>query len=249
VLKFRATDLGLVSTITVNGVKVLLLTVVLAAVAAIVIAVAASWGNVLLPLPVRGRVYFALLGGGYMAVQLALLQRLTLVLGHPTNTLALVLAAMLLGTGAGSALAGAGRFRRVPARLLMVPLLALASLMIGFQYIKALSLLSSVTTEAAACGAVAGFMGLALGVAFPTGIRLFAHSDRAVTQAWSLNGAFSVLGSAAGALGGLLLGSRGLIAAAITCYLFAWLIVLTRARSSQIFLSNQKKPHYLMSSW
>jgi hypothetical protein len=59
---------------------------------------------------------------------------------------------------------------------------------------------------------------------------LFAHSEVAVTEAWALNGAFSVLGSVAGALGGLLLGSRGLVAAAIPCYVLAWMVVLMGAR-------------------
>jgi hypothetical protein len=251
VLRFRATNFGLVSAITVNGVRILLITAFLAAVAAAVVTGIATRGGESdrLRLPARGRVYFALLGGGYMAVQLALLQRLTLILGHPTNTLALVIATMLLGTGAGSALAGIGRFRAVPGRMLVVPLLALGSLMIGFGHLGDLSRVSSVTAGAVACGGVAGLMGLALGIAFPTGVRLFARSDLAVTEAWTLNGAFSVFGSAAGALGGLLLGSRGLIAAAIPCYLLAWLIVLLNTRSSQMVLSNEEEPHSLVSSW
>ena len=47
--------------------------------------------------------------------------------------------------------------------------------------------------------------------------------------------AFSVLGSVAGALGGLLLGSRGLVATAVPCYVLAWLIVLLRTRSGLRF--------------
>jgi hypothetical protein len=166
-----------------------------------------------------------------MSVQLALLQRLSLIIGHPTTTLALVVATMLVGTGLGSALAGIPRLRAIPGWILAVPPVALGALMIGFGQVGELSLLPSLTTAAVACGSMAGLTGLALGVAFPTGIRLFAASDVAVTQAWALNGAFSVLGSVAGALGGLLLGSRGLVAAAIPCYVLAWLIVVLHARS------------------
>jgi hypothetical protein len=168
---------------------------------------------------------------GYMAVQLALLQRLSLILGHPITTLALVIATMLVGTGLGSALAGAQRLRAFPPWVLAVPPVVLGTLIIGFGYIGELSRLSSLTAAALACGGVAGVTGLALGVAFPTGIRLFARSDVAVTEAWALNGAFSVLGSVAGALGGLLLGSRGLLVAAMPCYVLAWMIVSLRARS------------------
>jgi hypothetical protein len=232
VLRFHGADFGFVSAITVNGVRILLIAVLLAAAVAVVLTAIAIRGRSGhgVRLPAHGRVYFALLGVGYMAIQLALLQRLSLIIGHPTTTLALVVATMLAGTGLGSALAGVQRLRAVPGWILAVPPVALGTLMIGFGHFGDLSRLSSLTVSAVACGGVAGLTGVALGVAFPTGIRLFAHSDVAVTEAWALNGAFSVLGSVAGALGGLLLGSRGLVAAAIPCYVLAWLVVLLGAR-------------------
>jgi hypothetical protein len=233
VLRFRAADFGFVSAITVNGVRILLIAVLLAVAVAVVLTAVAIRGRhgPGARLPARGRVYFALLGVGYMAVQLALLQRLSLILGHPATTLALVVATMLVGTGLGSALGGIRRLRAVPGWILAVPPAVLGSLIIGVGHVGELSRLSSLTAAAVACGGVAGLTGLALGVAFPTGIRLFARSDTAVTEAWALNGAFSVLGSVAGALGGLLMGSRGLVAAAMPCYVLAWLIVLLGAGS------------------
>jgi hypothetical protein len=226
-------DFGYISAITVNGVRILMIAALLAlAVAGVLTAVAIGGRHRRgVPLPACGKAYFALLGMGYMAVQLALLQRLSLILGHPVTTLALVIATMLVGTGLGSALAGAQRLRAFPPWVLAVPPVVLGTLIIGFGYIGELSRLSSLTAAALACGGVAGVTGLALGVAFPTGIRLFARSDVAVTEAWALNGAFSVLGSVAGALGGLLLGSRGLLVAAMPCYVLAWMIVSLRARS------------------
>jgi len=242
VLRFRASDFGFVSAITMNGVRILLIAVFMAVAAAIVLTTVAIRGRHGdgIPLPAHGRAYFALLGVGYMAVQLALLQRLSLILGHPVTTLALVVATMLLGTGLGSALAGVRRLRAVPGWILAVPAVVLGTLIIGFGHVGELSRLSSLTAAAVACGGVAGLTGLALGVAFPTGIRLFACSDVAVTEAWALNGAFSVLGSVAGALGGLLLGSRGLVAAAMPCYVLAWLIVLLGTRSPLRFAPGEE---------
>jgi hypothetical protein len=233
VLRFGTADFGYISAITVNGVRILLIAVFLALAVAIVLTAAAIKGQRGdgAPLPAHGKAYFALLGMGYMAVQLALLQRLSLILGHPASTLALVIATMLVGTGLGSALAGIGRLRDIPGWVLAVPPVVLGALIIGFGQVGELSRLSSLSAAAVACGGLAGLTGLALGVAFPTGIRLFARSDVAVTEAWALNGAFSVLGSVASALGGLLLGSRGLVAAAIPCYLLAWVIVLLGTRS------------------
>ncbi|HWN17609.1 MAG TPA: hypothetical protein VNO19_01725 [Gemmatimonadales bacterium] len=232
VLRFRTADFGFVSAITVNGVRILLIAVLLAVAVAVVLTTVAIRGRSGhgVRLPAQGRVYFALLGTGYMAVQLALLQRLSLIIGHPTTTLAVVVATMLVGTGVGSALAGVERLRAVSGWVLAIPPAVLGALIVGFGHVGELSRLSSPTAAAVACGGLAGLTGLALGVAFPTGIRLFARSEVAVTEAWALNGAFSVLGSVGGALGGLMLGSRGLVAAAVPCYVLAWLVVLLGAR-------------------
>ena len=47
-------------------------------------------------------VYFAGLGLGFIAVELALLQHLTLLLGHPIFTLSILLSVLLLFGGLGS---------------------------------------------------------------------------------------------------------------------------------------------------
>jgi hypothetical protein len=220
--------LGPVSAITMNGVRVLLLGVVLALLAAVSLLVLArqsrarrsafrSW---------TGRAYFAAIGIGYMAVQLALLQRLSIVLGHPTATLALVVAAMLLGTGLGSALAGLQRIRAWPGTTLALPLLATAGLAAGFPLVGWLSDAPTLTWTAAAAGALSMGTGLLLGVALPTGVRAFTMGETGVAEAWAINGAFSVAGSALAALIGLMVGSHGLIMLAVPCYAFAWAIVV-----------------------
>src|SRR4029453_17057536 len=67
------------------------------------------------PLAVGGTVYFALIGIGFMMVEIALLQRMSVFLGHPTYALSVVLFSLILWTGVGSMaservrLAGAGR--------------------------------------------------------------------------------------------------------------------------------------------
>src|SRR5436305_154866 len=46
--------------------------------------------------------YFGLLGAGFMLVEVSLLQRFVLLLGHPVYSLPVTLFSLLLGTGAGS---------------------------------------------------------------------------------------------------------------------------------------------------
>ena len=46
--------------------------------------------------------YFAMIGVGYMLIQIPFLQRFSLYLGHPTYTFAIILFSMILFTGLGS---------------------------------------------------------------------------------------------------------------------------------------------------
>jgi hypothetical protein len=227
VLRYGRADLGIIGTITVNGVRVLLAAAGLAIAAALVLTILTNRtrDRGTAGLRVRGGWYFALLGVAYLAVQLALVQRLSLIIGHPTATLALVISTMLMGTGAGSALAGHARLRGMEARVLGIPAITLSVLILVFSGFTTLSELPSLTLSALGAGGITGLTGMALGVAFPTGIRVFAGTDTAVAQAWALNGAFSVVGSVLAAIAGLMFGSRVLLAAAIPLYASAWLLV------------------------
>jgi hypothetical protein len=53
-------------------------------------------------LAVGGTVYFGLIGIGFMMVEIALLQRMSVFLGHPTYALSIVLFSLILSTGFGS---------------------------------------------------------------------------------------------------------------------------------------------------
>jgi hypothetical protein len=233
VFRFWGGKFGVISTITINGVRVLLAAAGLAIVAALLLTALTNRG--LKPdgirLPVGGRWYFALLGLAYLAVQLALLQRLSLIVGHPTTTLALVIATMLMGTGIGSALAGHPRLRSMASLLLLIPVILLITLITAFPHVGSLSHLPSLTVSALGAGSITGLTGVALGVAFPTGIRIFARSDTAVAEAWALNGAFSVVGSVLAAIVGLMFGSRRLLELAVPLYALAWLLLTLESKS------------------
>src|SRR4029078_9560207 len=47
--------------------------------------------------------YFACLGAGFMLIEIGLMQRFVLFLGHPVYSLSVILFTLLLGGGAGSA--------------------------------------------------------------------------------------------------------------------------------------------------
>jgi hypothetical protein len=220
--------LGPVSDITINGVKILLLSVILSGIGTLILLIGArgvtsghrrgtAW---------RAKIFFGMIGLGYMAVQLALHQRLAIVLGRPTITLATVLGAMLLGTGVGSALAGTTLLRQRPRVTLIIPLLGLITLWLAFPFAGELSRISSLPMTMAAAAGISFAIGLSLGVALPTGLALYAESEATVAECWAINGAFSVLGTSLAALAGLLFGSQRLVLLAIPCYLIAWLTAL-----------------------
>ena len=111
--------------------------------------------------------------------------------------------------------------------ILSIPVAGVVVLAAAFGQVGLLEELPSVLWA----GLLSAAVGLALGVALPTGIRAFALNSTAVAEAWALNGAFSVLGSALAALGGLVIGSRGLLIASAPCYTLALLLVAVSRRS------------------
>jgi hypothetical protein len=228
---------GPVTAITMSGVQVLIASTLFAVLGALVILwQVARLRRVPAPgvadgdnLSVRGQAYFALLGIGYMAVQIALHQRLAIVLGHPTPTLALVVAAMLLGTGLGSRAAAGDPARGAATLPLLYPPVAIAVLVALFPYLGRLSADLSLGWTAAGAGALSLAMGAALGVALPIGVRRMAGSERRVAEAWAVNGAFSVAGVTFGALAALIVGSQSLVALALPCYLAVFLLAWREA--------------------
>ena len=63
--------------------------------------------------------YFLCLGAGYILIQVALIQKFVLLLGHPTYALTVIVFSMLVASGVGSYLSGrviAGDDRRLMRR-------------------------------------------------------------------------------------------------------------------------------------
>lgn len=141
--------------------------------------------------------YFVAIGLAFMLVEIALMQRLTVFLGHPTYSLVVLLFTVLLSSGAGSYLAqiagGDSPSRRDVMLVLLIPLVVAA---LGLAALKAAPALESAGMAASIALAVACLapMGLAMGMAFPIGMKnaLAAH-PRLSPWLWGLNGAASVL--------------------------------------------------------
>jgi spermidine synthase len=153
--------------------------------------------------PRRGRLawllYFAMLGTGFIVVEIVLLQKSVLFLGHPAYALTVVLFAILLFSGIGSRLSGrvaaAGLPAALPRMILLVVGLVVASVLALSPLFYALVHLDAAWRVLVTVVALAP-LGLALGMPMPSGIRLLAErAPELVPWAWGVNGAASVLGS------------------------------------------------------
>ena len=143
--------------------------------------------------------YFGALGAGFMLLEVALLQRFVLLLGHPVYSLTVTLFSLLLGTGIGS-LAGRrvadAHVRRATVRaLLAVVLVALLS-PIAVPWLIDAAIAWPLPVRLAVAVSLLLPLGILLGLPLPGGMRLVAATrPDIVPWGWGMNGAFSVIGA------------------------------------------------------
>ena len=179
--------------------------------------------------------YFACLGLGFMMVEVGLMQKFVLFLGHPTYSLAVVLFALLFAGGLGSfsttRLAADGVARR--ASLTLVALLLLLPLFIfvlpRFQYgLMGMDQTAKIVISIA-CLLPVGFL---LGMFFPYGIKLLTlGGETLIPWCWAINGAVSVFASVFALAIGIQFGVRAELVTGWLAYLVAFVVLrdLTRA--------------------
>src|SRR5437867_3725524 len=143
--------------------------------------------------------YFGALGAGFMLLEVALLQRFVLLLGHPVYSLTVTLFSMLLGTGLGALVSRRieqPRVRDVTSWALAgVAVVALAAAL-GLARLIDLGIPWALPARIAFAVALITPVGILLGMPLPGGMRLVA-ADRAdiIPWGWGINGAFSVVGA------------------------------------------------------
>jgi hypothetical protein len=180
----------------------------------------------------RGTVaaYFAVLGGGFMLFEVALIQKLALILGYPTYSLTVTLMSLLVAAGIGSVTSE--RWSDVRA---LAPWLALAVVVLAAVYAVGLDAITPAVLPlplAARIGVAMAAtlpLGFVLGMFLPLGVRCIARrvEDPAplVAWAWATNGFFSVIGSVATTMLAMTVGFRLVFCVAAGTYLIAvWLL-------------------------
>jgi hypothetical protein len=168
--------------------------------------------------------YFAALGVGFILIELALLQKLILLMGNPTMTFALLLFTLLISSGAGSLLSS--RIAKNNMKNLVFVIGGIAGL--GILYVLFLpSIIYSTIAEpfevkAAVSIAILAPIGFLMGMPLPTGMRLLkVHRPDYIPWMWAVNGAFSVLGAVLAIALGIMYGSSLAMILGILIYLIA----------------------------
>jgi Spermine/spermidine synthase domain len=163
-------------------------------------------------------VYFAALGFGFIAVELALLQNLTLLVGHPIYTLSVLLFTLLAFGGIGSALS----------RRFSIWKACVAVAIIGGAEALALPKLVPMLLWLPLWGRIAvailliAPLGLAMGMPFPRGLRESGQGSLAAPPFyWGLNGIMSVIGSVVTVFVALMAGFQAAMLMGSACYVIA----------------------------
>jgi hypothetical protein len=182
----------------------------------------------------RFLLYFICIGAGYILIEMALIQKFVLFLGHPTYALTVVIFSMLVSSGLGSYFSRrilGDDDRRLNRALILIAVLV--------------SLLAAIVTPLLAAGvglplplkflitaALISPAGFVMGMPFPTALkRLEEWHKPSVRWAWSLNAAASVLGSVGSLVCAIYLGLVQTLLAGGLLYLAALAIVAGIKRS------------------
>lgn len=168
--------------------------------------------------------YFAALGMGFILIELALLQKLILLMGNPTMTFALLLFTLLISSGAGSLLSA--RIAKNNMKNLVFIIGGIAGL--GILYFLLLppiiysTIAEPIEAKAAVSIAILAPIGFLMGMPLPTGMRLLkVHRPDYIPWMWAVNGAFSVLGAVLAIALGIMYGSSLAMILGILIYLIA----------------------------
>jgi hypothetical protein len=175
--------------------------------------------------PFRFFVFFSGIGTGFIFIEIAMIQKLTLLLGQPLYSIVVTLLAILVFTGIGSLVSerwlagGKNRARLIPlgigvavvASVLLAPVLVDAAIGSGFAMRAAVATLLIAPTA------------LLLGMPFAHGIGVLRKVDPSfVPWAWAVNGSSTVVGSVVTVIVSMNFGFNAVLLVAVGIYVAAF---------------------------
>lgn len=141
--------------------------------------------------------YFFCLGAGFILIEVALIRKFGLILGHPSYSIAIVLAALILSTGLGS-LATRRLFEvhgLTEARASLLVVVYVLAALAGYHLLVEQLIALPIPVKAAIVVCALLPLGFLMGQLFPQGLARVAEDDsRLVPWAWAINGTASTVG-------------------------------------------------------
>ena len=165
--------------------------------------------------------YFALIGAGFMFVEIGLIQRLSVFLSHPVYALGILLFTIILSAGIGSYLSERLPLDRSPGLFLfpVATIIAIVAMQIALPKVITAMIASGMLAKIGVSILVIFPLGFLLGFFFPTGMRLTrAAGDSETPWYWALNGIFGVLSSALAVFVAIFSGISTNFYIAVLCY-------------------------------
>jgi spermidine synthase len=142
--------------------------------------------------------YFALLGTGYMLIEVILIQKFMLFLGHPTLSITAVVCCLLLGSGIGSFSTRSWR-EKMLARVCIAATgvaLMVALYTVILNKIFAVAISEQLITRLALTFVLVFPLGYFMGMPFPAGMKVLKQlNGPSIPWMWGINGLMSVAGS------------------------------------------------------
>jgi hypothetical protein len=181
-------------------------------------------------------VAFLALGVGFMSIEIAQMMRLTLLLGHPTFSLSVVLFGMLVSSGLGSfttSRIAAPRLGAAIRRRMILLMVVLVVLGVATPWVAPALHSAATTTRVAAALALLAPAGFLMGMALPLAMAVaFRAQPRLSAWFWGVNGAASVVGSVLAVVMATNLGFSATWWLGATCYAIAGLALTGACREA-----------------
>ncbi|WHH59952.1 hypothetical protein [Petroclostridium sp. X23] len=178
---------------------------------------------------VRPALYFSGLGAGFMLIEIPLIQKFILYLGHPVLAFTYVLAALLIGCGLGSFVSSSKVFSKTvkgiylpPILIVIVNIALISSLGLIFRNTSDWSLINRILISSL----LVIIQGFFMGMPFPRGLRLLNENKKTdiIPIMWGINGVMSVVGSVVSIMLSMELGFNGALIAGSIVYILVSLI-------------------------
>ena len=143
--------------------------------------------------------YFACLGAGFIIVEISLMQRFILFLGHPIYSTTVILFSLLVFCGIGSRITNYFNLKKLKNYLIII-IAGIALLLFIYNYLLTPLFHSLLGINILGRISMAIILliplGLLMGMPFPVGIKIIdKKANKMIPWVWGINGSMSVLGS------------------------------------------------------